>query len=249
MSFKYKLTLEYAGTNYHGWQREKNLKTIQLSLETAILKFCGEDLRATACGRTDAGVHAIRMPIHIETTKEYDPYKMQMALNFHLTAAGDDIAVLDITPVDNDFNARFSCVARHYVYKIFNRVVCSPIYKNRMLWVYQPLDVEKMNEAAKLLIGKHDFSTFRAARCQASSPIRTLTNIEVVKNGDHEIDFNLSAQSFLYHQVRNIVGSLLEVGTLKWDKDEFYKRFKDCDRTRGGPTAPAHGLYFVRGDY
>ena len=249
MSFKYKLTLEYVGTVYHGWQREKNLKTVQCSLETAIFKFCGEDLRATACGRTDAGVHAVAMPIHIETEKEYDPYKILMATNFHLEAANEQIRIIDAVAVNNDFNARFSCLARHYVYKIFNRAVFSPIYQDRMMWVYQDLDVEKMNEAAKLLIGKHNFSTFRAARCQASSPIRTLTNIDVIRNGDYEIDFYLSAQSFLYHQVRNIVGTLLEVGTSKWDKDEFYKRFQSCDRKLGGPTAPACGLYFLRGDY
>ena len=174
---------------------------------------------------------------------------MLKATNFHLMAAGDEIAVLDVEPVDENFSSRFSCLARHYVYKIFNRPVFSPIYKNRMMWVYQDLDVEKMNEAAKLLIGKHDFSSFRASHCQASSPIRTLSNIEVVKNGDYEIDFNLSAQSFLYHQVRNIVGSLLEVGTGKWEIDKFNEIFKACDRTKAAPTAPAHGLYFVRGDY
>ncbi len=249
MSFKYKLTLEYVGTNYHGWQREKNVKTVQEAFETAFLKFCGEDRRATACGRTDAGVHAIAMPIHIETEKEYDPYKILMATNFHLEFANEQIRIIDVIAVDNDFNARFSCLARHYVYKIFNRNVFSPIYKDRMVWIYQDLDVKKMNEAAKLLIGNHDFSTFRASHCQASSPIKTLSNIEVVRNGDYEIDFNLSAPSFLYHQVRNIVGSLLEVGTGKWDIDKFNQVFKSCDRKLGGPTAPAHGLYFVRGDY
>ena len=185
MSFKYKLTLEYVGTNYHGWQREKNVKTVQESLETAIFKFCGENLRATACGRTDAKVHALKMPVDITTINEYDSYKMLMAINFHLSSAGDEIAVIDISKVADDFSARFSCTARHYVYKVFNRPIFTPLYKDRMLWVYQDLDVKKMNETAQMLVGKHDFSTFRASGCQASSPIKTLSNISVVKNGDY----------------------------------------------------------------
>ncbi len=248
---KYKLIVEYVGTSYNGWQKQdkENGKSIQESIENAVYKFCNEKVVAYSAGRTDAGVHAIAMPVHIETVGDYCHYKMLMALNFYLKNNGDEISVLSISRQPNDFHARFSCVARHYVYKVFNRSTRSVIYDNRMWWIYKNLNVEAMDDVAKVLIGKFDFSTFRAAGCQAGSPVKTLSDVVVQKVQDNEIDFYFSAPSFLYHQVRNIVGSLILVGKGKWSREDFLNAFKSCDRTKGGPTAPAHGLYFLSADY
>ncbi len=245
---KYKLEIEYIGTSYSGWQRQDGCPSIQQAIEEAIKKFCGEDTFVYSCGRTDAGVHAIKMPAHIELSKEYDPRKILMATNWHLSNAGHTITILSVEKVDDDFHARFSCKARHYIYKILNRPTRPVIMANRAWWVYQPLDTELMNKVAQHLIGKHDFSTFRASQCQANSPIKTLSEIKVVQNKD-EIDFILSAPSFLHHQVRNIVGTLVLVGEHKWSEQDFLDAFHACDRTKGGPTAPADGLYFDYAEY
>ncbi len=250
---KYRLNIEYVGTKYNGWQKQENGEdnSIQTALENAIFKFCGEHVFAYSCGRTDAGVHAISMPVHIETKGDYCHYKMLMAVNFHLKYNGDDISVLSINRENEDFHARFSCKQRHYVYKIFNRSTRSVIKSSSLWWwVYKPLNIEKMMEAANLLLGTHDFSTFRASGCQAKSPIKTINSIKIEKipNSD-EIHFYISAPSFLYHQVRNIVGSLVLVGKGNWSIEDFKTAFDAKDRTKGGSTAPASGLYFLDADY
>ena len=245
---KYYLEIEYVGTNYSGWQVQDTAPSIEEAIETAIKKFCGETTVVYSSGRTDAGVHAIKMPAHIELSKEYDPYKILMGTNFHLKDAGHTISILNVKKVDDDFHARFSCKKRHYIYKILNRTTRPVIMENRAWWIYKNLDIDLMNKVAKHLLGQHDFSTFRAAECQAKSPIKTLDEIEIKKNGD-EIDIIVSAQSFLHHQVRNMVGTLVLVGEHKWTEQDFIDAFNACDRRRGGPTAPACGLYFNYAEY
>ena len=245
---KYFLEIEYVGTNYSGWQIQDSAPSIEEAIETAIEKFCGEKTTTYSCGRTDAGVHAIKMPAHIELSKEYDPYKIQMATNFHLKDAGHQISILNVKQVDENFHARFNCKKRHYIYKILNRPTRPVIMENRAWWIYKELDTELMQKVAKHLIGKHDFSTFRAAECQAKSPIKTLDEIDIIKNGE-EITISISAKSFLHHQVRNIVGTLSLVGEHKWTEKDFIDAFNACDRRRGGPTAPACGLYFNYAEY
>jgi len=247
--FKYKIEVEYLGTNYSGWQAQDNSNTIQSALEEAVFKFCGEHVCVYGCGRTDAGVHAYRMPAHIEFEKEYDPYKIMMAVNFHLKDAGHSISILSVESVTEDFHARFSCKMRHYVYKICNRPTRPVIMDGRVWWVYHPLDAKIMDKVAKHLIGKHDFSTFRATECQANSPIKTLSAISVIQTDNDMIEIRVSAKSFLYHQVRNIVGSLELVGQGKWSEADFISAFEACDRKKGGPTAPADGLYFDYAEY
>ena len=245
---KYLLEIEYVGTNYSGWQIQDNVPSIEGALESAIKKFCGEDTLVYSSGRTDAGVHAIKMPAHVELSKEYDPYKILMGVNFHLKDAGHTISILNVKKVDDDFHARFSCKKRHYIYKILNRPTRPVIMENRVWWVYKDLDIDLMNKVAKHLLGKHDFSTFRAAECQAKSPIKTLDELEIKRNGD-EIEFIVSAKSFLHHQVRNMVGTLVLVGKHQWTEQDFIDAFNACDRRRGGPTAPACGLYFNYAEY
>lgn len=245
---KYLLEIEYVGTNYSGWQIQDTAPSIEEALENAIEKFCGEKTLVYSSGRTDAGVHAIKMPAHIELSKEYDPYKILMGTNFHLKDAGHTISILNVQKVDEDFHARFSCKKRHYIYKILNRPTRPVIMENRAWWIYNELDVDFMNEVAQYLLGRHDFSTFRASECQAKSPIKTLDEIRFEKKGE-EIDMFVSAQSFLHHQVRNMVGTLVLVGKHKWTKQDFIDAFNACDRRRGGPTAPACGLYFDYAEY
>jgi len=245
---KYLLEIEYVGTNYSGWQAQDSSPSIESAIETAIKKFCNEETTVYACGRTDAGVHAINMPAHIELSKEYDPYKIKMAINFHLKDSGDTITILNVKKVNDDFHARFSCKKRHYIYKILNRPTRPVIMENRAWWIYKKLDTPLMNKVAQNLIGKHDFSTFRASDCQSNSPIKTIDDISVTQSGE-EITISISAKSFLYHQVRNIVGTLSLVGEHKWTEQDFISALNACDRRRGGPTAPACGLYFNYAEY
>ncbi len=245
---KYKLEIEYVGTNYSGWQAQENSPSIQSAIEEAIFKFCGEKTLVYGCGRTDAGVHAYHMPAHIELSKEYDPYKILMATNFHLNNANHTISLLKVEKVNEDFHARFDCKRRHYIYKICNRPTRPVIMENRTWWIYKPLDEKLMHNVAQYLIGKHDFSTFRASECQAKSPIKTLESITIERSGD-DITVKIFAPSFLHHQVRNIVGTLVLVGEKKLTEEDFLKAFHAHNRSQGGPTAPACGLYFDFAEY
>lgn len=245
---KYKLEIEYIGTKYSGWQIQDNSPSIQGAIQKAIFKFCGENTECYSAGRTDAGVHAIHMPAHIELSKEYDPYKILMATNFHLQSENEDISILNVEKVPDDFHARFSCKKRYYIYKILNRPTRPIIDNQRVWWVYHPLDNELMDKVAQNLVGKHDFSSFRAAECQAKSPIKTLDEISVKRNSDL-IEISLNAKSFLHHQVRNIVGTLEMVGRHKLTEQQFIDILEAKDRTKAGPTAPAYGLYFEHAEY
>ncbi|MBM3482585.1 MAG: tRNA pseudouridine(38-40) synthase TruA [Alphaproteobacteria bacterium] len=239
---RFKLVVEYDGTGFAGWQSQASGSSIQSALEAAILGFSGERVRVHGAGRTDAGVHALGQCCHFDLEREITPSKLRDALNAHLRPHA--IAVLDATHVDATFNARRDARERSYRYRIVNRPAPLAIELNRAWQVRPVLDVEAMREAASLLIGRHDFSTFRAAECQARSPVRTLDRLDVVRAGE-EITIETSARSFLHNQVRAMVGSLALVGRGKWSVDDFNRALKARDRTKGGPNAPPYGLYLV----
>lgn len=241
---RFKINVEYDGTDLIGWQENAAGPSVQSLLQDAIFKFCGEHVVVYSAGRTDAGVHAISMVAHFDLEKEATPETVMRAMNFYLI--NGPVSVLGCEKVDDDFHARFSCTQRHYKYIVLNRGAPVVLQRNRVWWVPQKLDIEKMRLAAQKLIGKHDFTSFRAAQCQAKSPIKTLNSCTITQNGD-EIIFEFSARSFLHHQVRNMVGTLVEIGQGK-DLD-IDKIFEQKDRSAAGINAPASGLYFIRADY
>ena len=241
---RYKINIEYDGTDLIGWQENQQGPSVQSLLQDAIFKFCGEKTEVYSAGRTDAGVHALSMVAHFDLEKDSDAQTVMRAMNFYLN--DKPVSVLSCEKVSDDFHARFSCKKRNYKYIVVNRSAPVVLRKNRVWWVPQKLDVESMKAAAQKLIGKHDFTSFRAAQCQAKSPIKTLDSCVITQNGD-EIIFEFSAQSFLHHQVRNMVGTLVEIGLGK-DLD-IDKIFEAKDRSAAGINAPACGLYFVSAEY
>lgn len=243
---RYLLVLEFDGGPFVGWQRQENGLSVQGALEEAVFRFCGERVTAHSAGRTDAGVHALAMPAHIDIEKETDADTIREAINYHLKPA--PIAALTAARAADDFHARFSAVRRHYRYRIVNRRAPLTLDAGKAWRLAPPLDADAMNEAAQALIGKHDFTTFRASTCQADTPVKTLSSISVARR-DEEILIETSARSFLHHQVRSMVGSLVEVGIGRWSVADFADAFGARDRRRCGQVAPAEGLYFVRADY
>ncbi len=239
---RYKLTLEYDGTPFVGWQRQDNGLSVQEVLETAIKKLCGQELRTYCAGRTDAGVHALGQVAHCDLPKDYPPHQIQNALNYHMRP--QLVAVTHAEVVEDDFHARFSAIERSYLYRIIIRSAPLVLERNHAWRIKHPLDTQAMHNAAQILIGKHDFTTFRAQSCQASSPIRTLDQLDISQTGN-QIEFRVRARSFLHHQVRNIVGSLKLVGEGKWTKQDLQNALEAHDRSAGGPTAPAQGLYLT----
>ena len=241
---RYKVILEYDGTDLIGWQENAQGPSVQSILRDAIFAFCGARPDITGAGRTDAGVHALGMVAHFDLENDADANTVMRALNFYLV--NQPVSVLDCEIVADDFNARFDCVARHYKYVVLNRSAQPVLNKNRVWWVPRKLNMTAMKHAASRLICKHDFTSFRASECQAKSPIKTLDSATVTKHGD-EIIFEFSARSFLHHQVRNMVGTLVEIGIGKpYDIDEI---FAAKNRSAAGPNAPASGLFFVSADY
>ncbi|MBO4480011.1 MAG: tRNA pseudouridine(38-40) synthase TruA [Alphaproteobacteria bacterium] len=241
---RYKVILEYDGTDLIGWQENTQGPSVQSLLKDAIEKFCGVRPDVIGAGRTDAGVHAIGMVAHFDLNKEFDANTVMRAVNFYLNNA--PVSVLDCKIVADDFNARFSCKMRHYKYIVLNRPSKPVLDKNRVWWVPRKLNIKKMRMAADKLVGKHDFTSFRASECQAKSPIKTLDSC-CIEQDDDMIIFDFFARSFLHHQVRNMVGTLVEIGLGKpYDIDKI---FKAQDRSAAGATAPASGLYFIRADY
>ena len=241
---RYKVILEYDGTNLIGWQENAQGPSVQSLLRDAIKKFCGACPEIVGAGRTDAGVHAIGMVAHFDLDSSPDANTVMRALNFYLFEL--PVSVLSCEVVPDDFNARFSCIARHYKYVILNRSAPPVLNKNRVWWVPRKLDVMRMRNQAEKLVGVHDFTSFRASQCQAKSPVKTLDSCRIDQKGDLII-FEFSARSFLHHQVRNMVGTLVEIGLgASVDIDEILAA---CNRSAAGATAPASGLYFIRADY
>jgi len=243
---RYRICAEYDGTSFLGWQRQAHGQSVQGTLEAAIKKFCGETVSIHGAGRTDAGVHALGQVAHFDLIKSWEPVRVREALNFHLKPA--PIAVLACEEVSSDFNARYCATARHYRYRILCRRAPPVLDRHRVWWVPIALDHEVMGIAAKHLLGRHDFTSFRAAGCQAKSALRTLDRLDVMKCGA-EIHVEASARSFLHNQVRSMVGSLKLVGEGKWSSRDLEAALLAKDRSACGPVAPSSGLYLVRVDY
>lgn len=243
---RWKISLEYDGGGFCGWQRQENVPSVQQALEEAVKAFSGEVVRVQGSGRTDTGVHALAQVAHFDLEKPMDADAIRGAMNFYLKE--HPVVVLAAEEAAPDFHARFSAKQRRYLYRVINRRAPLVLERNRALHAPKPLALEPMREGVVRLIGQHDFSTFRAQDCQAQSPIKTLDDARIEQAGD-DICFHFAARSFLYHQVRNMVGTLLLLGTGQWDLAQFDAAFAARDRKQGGPTAPPQGLYFVGVDY
>jgi tRNA pseudouridine38-40 synthase len=241
---RYKLTIEYDGTNYHGWQRQDNLATVQEEMEKSIHRFCGQELVLYCSGRTDAGVHALGQVAHVDLPGHYEDFKVRDGINFYLKP--QPIAVLNAELVADDFHARFSTTERSYIYRIVNRYAPLTVEKDRAWQIPRPLDFEAMRDAASVLVGHHDFTTFRDTECQAKSPFKTLDQLDVRRLDNDVIEIFARSRSFLHHQVRNMVGSLKIVGDGRWTKTDLEDALHAKDRRRGGPTAPPGGLYLYK---
>ena len=244
--YRYKLVVEYDGTPFSGWQRQIGASSVQQYLEESVQPLTKDLVVMSGAGRTDAGVHALGQVAHFETDKNLDPFRVKECMNAHLAEL--PISVLSVEQVDESFHSRFSAIERFYQYEIVNRRSKLALDINRAWKILKPLDADKMNAVAQILVGKHDFSSFRARGCQSNSPMKTLNSISVERFGDRVI-IKVSAKSFLYHQVRNIVGSLVKVGTGEWSEGKFQEVFESKDRTRAAATAPACGLYFWKVTY
>ena len=243
---RYRLTLEYDGGPFVGWQRQDNGPSVQGALEDAIEKLSGERVTVTGAGRTDAGVHALGQVAHFDLERTFAPDKVRDALNHYLRP--DPVAVLEAAEAAADFHARFSATARHYLFRILNRRAPPALDDGQGLACHAPLDAEAMHAAAQALVGQHDFTTFRAAECQAASPVKTLDRLDVSRRAD-EIHIEASARSFLHHQIRSFAGTLKLVGEGKWQPRDVAEALAARDRSRCGPVSPPDGLYLVRVDY
>ena len=243
---RYKLTIEYDGTPFSGWQIQDTALTVQGALETAVKALCGEDVRVHGAGRTDAGVHALAQVAHCDIEKPFAPGRLRDALNAHLRP--HPIAVLNAETVSETFEARFSAIKRHYLYRIANTRANLALDIGRVWRVPRALDTNAMHQAAQRLLGKHDFTTFRDTECQAKSPEKTLDQLDVTRQGD-AVSIITSARSFLHSQVRSMVGSLVWVGEGRWSADDLAASLAARNRAACGPVAPPQGLYLVRVDY
>ncbi len=243
---RFALTIEYDGRPFMGWQHQDHGPSVQQAIEDALHAITGEGASVHAAGRTDAGVHALAMRAHCDVAKDIAPFRLMAALNAHLRQV--PVAILACEPVANDWHARFSCVARHYEYRIVCRRAPLTFDKGLRWRVPAALDADAMHAAAQLLVGLHDFTTFRSAHCQSASPVKTLDRLDVVREGD-AIGVFASARSFLHHQVRSMVGCLAMVGRGQWTADDLAAALAARNRARLGFNAPPDGLYFVRADY
>ncbi|WP_420723102.1 tRNA pseudouridine(38-40) synthase TruA [Hwanghaeella sp. LZ110] len=243
---RWKLTIEYNGGPFVGWQRQPNGPTIQAALEAAVFAFCGEEAGVQGAGRTDTGVHALAQVAHVDIARQTTARTVRDAINQHLKP--NPIAVTHVEPVTEDFHARFSATGRAYLYRILNRRAPAALDIGRVWPVPRDLDVDAMHAAAQRLVGLHDFTSFRAAECQAASPIKTLDRLDVSRVGE-EIHIVAEARSFLHHQIRNFAGTLERVGRGKWTPDDVTDILNAKDRAVAGPTAPPQGLYLTRVSY
>ncbi len=239
---RYKITIEYDGTNLVGWQKQQEGKSAQEYLETALFNFAHQKPEIYAAGRTDAGVHALAQVAHFDLNTDMELFRIREAFNANLRDMQAPVAVINVEQAPADFHARFSAIGRGYIYRILNRRARTVLLENRVWHVGFPLDVDLMRDGARHLLGHHDFSSFRGAGCQALSPLKTLDKLEIIQNGD-EIDFIVEARSFLYHQVRNMVGTLKMVGDKHLTPDDVKTILESKCRAKAGVTAPACGLY------
>lgn len=243
---RYRLTIEYDGTPFSGWQRQDGQHSVQAALEDAIARLGEENVTLFGAGRTDAGVHALGQVAHVDLDKDWTPEKLMGAINAQVRP--DPVSVLDVAVVDEDFHARFSATTRHYRFRILDRRPPPALDRNRVWWVTHTLDAAAMHEAAQTLVGHHDFTTFRSAQCQSKSPVKTLDRLDVVREGA-EVVVYASARSFLHNQVRSLVGTLKLAGEGKWSASDVRAALEAADRSACGPVAPPDGLYLISVDY
>lgn len=243
---RYRLTVEYDGAPYRGFQAQGELPSVQASLERAIAAFAGEQVTLGAAGRTDTGVHALGQVVHFDLERSWPARTIAEAMNAHLAA--EPIAVLDAAEAAADFHARFSAKGRRYLYRILNRRAPPALDRGRAWRVKAPLDAEAMHAAAQQLVGHHDFTTFRDAQCQARTPMKTLDEAKVWREGE-EVRLSFASRSFLHRQVRSMTGSLVEVGAGRWSAQDLKAALEAKDRKACGPVAPAEGLYLVAVEY
>ncbi len=252
---RWKLTIEYDGRAFAGWQRQDDVPSVQQSIEEAITGFCQRDIRLHAAGRTDSGVHGRGQVAHFDLdygTRALTGFDLAKALNAHLGDA--PVSILKAEKVRDEFHARFDAKNKLYTYRIINRSARPALDAGRAWHVKKPLDIDAMRDGAKYLIGHHDFTTFRDSECQAKTPVRTIDRFDIEsfpydEAGGIEIRLHTEARSFLHHQVRNMAGTLSLVGEGKWKPEDIKTALEAKDRTKGGPTAPPDGLYLVRIDY
>lgn len=243
---RYKIIIEYDGTPFVGWQTQANGDSVQMVLETALSRFTGENPLVHGAGRTDAGVHAMGQVAHFDLEREWEAGVLCRALNAHVRP--HPVSVISASAAVPDFHARFNATARHYLYRILNRRSPPALERGHVWWHPVRLDAEAMHEGAQQLIGKHDFTTFRAAQCQSKSPVKTLDRLDVARYGE-AIEIRASARSFLHHQVRSMVGTLKLVGEGKWRPQDVGAAQAARDRAACGPVAPPQGLFLVAVDY
>jgi tRNA pseudouridine38-40 synthase len=243
---RFALTIEYDGTPYWGWQRQKGGPTIQQAIEEAITKITGEKAGVHGAGRTDTGVHALAMHAHVDIVRPFDPARLMPAINAHLRP--QPIAITHCQRVADDWHARFTCLGRSYEYRIANRRPPLALEQGKVWRIARPLDADAMHEAAQLLVGAHDFTTFRSAHCQSASPLKSLDRLDVRRVADHII-IEANARSFLHHQVRSMVGCLSFVGSGKWSNADLQAALDARDRKALAMNAPPDGLYFTGAVY
>lgn len=243
---RFAITVEFDGGPYAGWQRQDNAPSVQAAIETALHKTCGKDIAVYAAGRTDAGVHARGMRAHFDLDTALTPFRIMGAINAHLRPA--PVSVLDCEVMPDGWHARFSCTGRAYEYHIINRRSPIALERGKAWQIPSPLDAAAMHDAAQLLTGLHDFTTFRSTECQADSPVKTVDKLDVRRMGERII-VEAAARSFLHHQVRSMVGCLSLVGRGKWSPADLQAALDARDRARLGHNAPPDGLYFLRADY
>jgi tRNA pseudouridine38-40 synthase len=245
---RYRMKIEYDGTPYVGWQRQKNGHSVQTALQNAVLGLTGETVVIRGAGRTDSGVHALGQVTHVDLSRDWQPDKLRNAVNAYLMSAGEKVSVIEVRAVSEGFDARFSAIRRHYLYRILNRPSPLALEAKRAWWVSRELDHEVMHAAAQTLIGRHDFTTFRSIHCQATSPIRTLDRLDVTRTSDL-IEIRATAQSFLHNQIRSFAGTLKLAGQGKMTPEDVRAALEARDRKACGPVAPPDGLYFMQVDY
>jgi tRNA pseudouridine38-40 synthase len=243
---RWRLTIEFDGRPFMGWQRQDHGPSVQQALEEAIHSMTGELTAVHAAGRTDAGVHALAMAAHVDIAKTLTEHRLREGIN--ALVRPNPISVTAVDPVDDDWHARFSCIGRKYLFRILNRRAPPALDRGRVWHIATTLDAEAMAKGAAMLVGRHDFTTFRSVHCQSDSPVKTLDRLDVKRVGE-EIYIEAAARSFLHHQVRSMVGCLALVGRGQWQPDDIRRSLEARDRSELGLNAPSGGLYFVEADY